>query len=54
MWKAVLVKEPLIIDPKDWSTEEFKTICKIFDLDANTTGQIVLRERYTYEYNEKE
>lgn len=51
MWKTKIEKEPLIIDPKDWSKEEYQTICKLFGMDDNET-MIVLRENYSLEYEQ--
>lgn len=51
MWKSMQEKEPLIIDSKDWSKDEFAAICKLFRLDSERVKQIVLRETYSYEYH---
>lgn len=53
MWKSVKIKEPMIIDSKDWKMDEFSVICKLFHLLPNKTNQIILRENYSYEYDSK-
>lgn len=54
MWKSKKEEEPIIINPKDWSKEEFNTICKVLNLESHSTKMIVLRENFFCEYEEKE
>lgn len=54
MWKSKKEKEPVIINPKDWSKEQFDAICKILNLTPDKTEMIVLRENFYCEYDEQE
>ncbi|WP_455649432.1 hypothetical protein [Enterocloster citroniae] len=54
MWKSKKEKEPVIINPKDWSKDQFDAICKILNLTPDKTEMIVLRENFYCEYDEQE
>ncbi|MDU7686061.1 MAG: hypothetical protein E7K14_01910 [Bacillota bacterium] len=54
MWKSKKEKEPIIVNPKDWSKEEFNTICKVLNLAPDKTKMIVLRENLYCEYDMQE
>ena len=54
MWKSKKKEEPIIINSKDWSKEEFNTICKVLNLASHSTKMIVLRENFFCEYEEEE
>lgn len=37
------VKEPLILEPDDWSKEEWKTLCKLFNMNNKTCNRVVVK-----------
>ena len=38
--------EPLILDPEDWSEDEWATICKLFGTKVEDTEEIIVRDYY--------
>lgn len=42
MYKREQIREPLILEPEDWSAEEWVVICKLFSFPVNLTERIVV------------
>lgn len=36
------MREPLILEPEDWSAEEWATLCKVYGVPADRTERIVI------------
>lgn len=49
MWENKTGKEPIIIDSKDWTEDEFALFCRLFGIDSSRTEMFVLRENYVTE-----
>lgn len=49
MWENKTGKEPIIIDSKDWTEDEFALFCGLFGIDPSGTEMFVLRENYVTE-----